>query len=855
MSDHPSASSVKVSVGAKNPKKPSGKPFTFGLPNEMYLADIYNHIRNPPAEDHIAAIKELQEFVDQHQGTINELKLRQDSLPPGGTLNPKDQKELDRLEKEITEQKQWLRCFCWSGIFDTSKGAPKNKDLKQHSGRLQIDIDWKYKTRIESEELRDRLGKDPHIEASLLSPTGRGVKCGLLIPICANDAEHKQAYFAAERYFKETHKIKVDPACKDVRRVCYFSHDPKLITNPNAVPLDIEKWSPDKKKPRSLFNAATYGKTSTEPQTAGTEDKDEVLLDAGEGIYDNSSPQPPTEPPESSPSPKQQKSKQSNREYDDLSTDELVDIINHIKGVDDYDTWIKVGHAIKEHLDLEGYDLWVNWSKQSSKWNDVDEGKNWVRWVGFNPTNINGIADLIYLAKDSGWKWENTKGQKPTEDQQKTSADADHPAQEEKGTSTGAETEATETDSVEETPPSTEGTGSVKRTGNYHFKKVGQGKEAKLLVDSTLHNVYEELTIQKAPIWFDSFLRQYRTTAYQDDGIDVEMNDNIITEITLSFQRAFEGPMRRLSDKLVHKAVELYGSKDERNCLTNWLDSLQWDKTPRLDHWLSRYCGAEDNVYVREVSRCWLLGAVARAYKPGCKFDFCLVLEGEQGIGKSTALEILSNGWIVQLKTFDDKKAIENIQGKWIVEIEELDAFRKSETETIKSFISASKDRYCLKYIKYAQDWPRTCVFAGTTNKTDYLKDETGNRRFWPVWCNHIDLEALANDRDQLLAEAVHRYRQNEPMLLNQEAQGIAKEQQDDRYAGDVWEEIISSYVENKKEIKMSELFEHLGFSEAKDYTRWDQTRLGKIMSKLNWEKRRSSAPGRPTVYRSPTSK
>jgi putative DNA primase/helicase len=350
-------------------------------------------------------------------------------------------------------------------------------------------------------------------------------------------------------------------------------------------------------------------------------------------------------------------------------------------------------------------------------------------------------------------------------------------------------------------------------------------------------------------------LRQYRTTAYQDDGIDVEMNDNIITEITLSFQRAFEGPMRRLSDKLVHKAVELYGSKDERNCLTNWLDSLQWDKTPRLDHWLSRYCGAEDNVYVREVARCWLLGAVARAYKPGCKFDFCLVMEGEQGIGKSTALEILSNGWIVQLKTFDDKKAIENIQGKWIVEIEELDAFRKSETETIKSFISASKDRYCLKYIKYAQDWPRTCVFAGTTNKTDYLKDETGNRRFWPVWCNHIDLEALANDRDQLLAEAVHRYRQNEPMLLNQEAQGIAKEQQDDRYAGDVWEEMISSYVENKKEIKMSELFEHLGFSEAKDYTRWDQTRLGKIMSKLNWEKRRSSAPGRPTVYRSPTSK
>ena len=172
MRDHPSAASVEVSVGAKNPQKPSRKPFTFGLPNEMRLIDIYKHIRNPPAEDHIDAIKELREFVDQHQGTINELKLKKASFPPSGRLKPSDQKELDKLEKKITEEKQWLRCFCWSGIFDTSKGAPKNRDLKQHSGRLLIDIDWKDKPRIQSEQLRDKLGKDPHIEASLLSPTG-----------------------------------------------------------------------------------------------------------------------------------------------------------------------------------------------------------------------------------------------------------------------------------------------------------------------------------------------------------------------------------------------------------------------------------------------------------------------------------------------------------------------------------------------------------------------------------------------------------------------------------------------------------------------------------------------------------
>ena len=817
-----------------------GKGVEFSNLSTMNLGDIYwNFIYNTKNNlKNSTAIKELREYVDQHIDRFNTLEAK-----PENERTAEEEKERKKIKGNLDAKKRNLLSFTWSGVFSSRN----NKGLIEHSGRLQGDIDLKDKPSIESERLRNKLGKDPHVEVAFLSPTGRGVKIGILIPYCSNNTEQHLAYFAAERYFRETYDVKLDPSRKDIAGLCFFSHDPQIQFNRNnPVPLDIEKWSPDKKKSRSLFNAATYGKTSTEPQTAETKDKDEVLLDAGENlIYDNSSPQPPTEPPESSSSSKQQKSKQSKRGYDPLSTDDLVDILKSIQGADDRETWVKVGHALKEYLGDQGYPFWATWSSQSNKWNDVDESKNREKWEGFDPTEINGQGTLIYLA---GWKPKKTKGQ------QKTSADADHPAQEEEKTSTGAETEATETDSVEETTPSNEETGTVTRTGNYHYKKVGRGKDEKLLVDSTLHNVYEVLRIKKVPIWFDSFLRQYRTTAYQDDGIDVEMNDNIITEITLDFQRSFEGPMRRLSDKLVHKAVELYGSKDERNCLTNWLDSLQWDKTPRLDHWLSRYCGAEDNIYVREVARCWLLGSVARAYKPGCKFDFCLVMEGEQGIGKSTALEILSNGWIVQLKTFDDKKAIENIQGKWIVEIEELDAFRKSETETIKSFISASKDRYCLKYIKYAQDWPRTCVFAGTTNKTDYLKDETGNRRFWPVWCDHIDLEALSNDRDQLLAEAVHRYRQNEPMLLNQEAQRIAKEQQDDRYAGDVWEEMISSFVENKKEIKISELFEHLGFDGAKNYTRWDQTRLGKIMSKLNWKKVRTRVTGttgtRLVVYR-----
>ena len=608
MPDHPSATSVKVSIGAEDPKKPSSRPFKFGNPNEMSLADIYNHNRKPESKDHIAAIKELRDFVDQHQDTINELQLRKDKLPEGATLIPEQKQELDRLEGWMKEKKTWLRCFCWSGTFDTSKEAPKNNTLVQHSGRLQIDIDWEGKPRIQSEQLRDKLGKDPHIEASLLSPRGRGVKCGMLIPICTNDAEHKQAYFAAERYFKETYEIRIDPACKDVRRICFFSHDPDLITNFNAVPLNIKKWSPDTKQ------------TSESPSAESTRTSNPKSPKAR---------QPPT------------------LEYDEPTEEQWDEIFNHIKNPGDRDVWIEVGLATKQHFGNDGYERWADWSSNSYKWDDVEESEHRERWDKFNPTSTKGIAKLIAKAKEGGWKWKKNKQEQQGRTKKKTSAVADHPAQEEKETSTETKTEATEKDSAEETTPSTEATGSVTKTANYHYKKVGRGKDEKLLVDSTLHNVYEAFTSNKPPIWFDSFLRQYRTTAYQDDEIDVEMNDNIITEITLDFQKSFEGPMRRLSDKLVQKAVELYGSKDERNCLTNWLNSLQWDKTPRLDHWLSSYCGAEDNIYVREVARCWLLGAVSRAYSPGCKFDFCLVMEGEQGIGKSTALEILSDCIII----------------------------------------------------------------------------------------------------------------------------------------------------------------------------------------------------------------
>ena len=144
-----------------------------------------------------------------------------------------------------------------------------------------------------------------------------------------------------------------------------------------------------------------------------------------------------------------------------------------------------------------------------------------------------------------------------------------------------------------------------------------------------------------------------------------DQSDLVLTEKLQDFD---EG-LRRISTKLVHEGVMLYSGSCRRNILTDWLNSLEWDGQSRLDNWLSVYCGAKDTLFVREAGRCWLLAAVTRAFQSGTKFDHVLILEGEQGIGKSTVFTVLANGWSAELNTFRGKEAAERLDGVWIIEI------------------------------------------------------------------------------------------------------------------------------------------------------------------------------------------
>jgi hypothetical protein len=189
----------------------------------------------------------------------------------------------------------------------------------------------------------------------------------------------------------------------------------------------------------------------------------------------------------------------------------------------------------------------------------------------------------------------------------------------------------------------------------------------------------------------------------------------------------------------------------------DYVESLAWDGVPRLDTWPERYLGATiepgREEYLRQVGRRWFISLVARGSDEGCKVDHLLVLEGRQGAGKSSALAALvpEPGWFTdEIADLGSKDSAQDLRGKLLIEIAELSALRRGEVERIKAYLSRSTDHYRPSYGRRSRDFPRQCVFAGTTNSDAYLQDETGNRRFWGVKVGTIDLDALKRDRDQL---------------------------------------------------------------------------------------------------------
>ena len=304
------------------------------------------------------------------------------------------------------------------------------------------------------------------------------------------------------------------------------------------------------------------------------------------------------------------------------------------------------------------------------------------------------------------------------------------------------------------------------------------------------------------------------------------------------------------------EAIQMVAREHSFHPVRDYLKSLTWDGMSRLDKWLISYLGAPDTTFIRAVGARWLIAAVARVFEPGCQADHVLLLEGKQGIGKSSALRVLAGDeWFTDhISDLGSKDSRIELCGRWIVELAELDKVRHAERERVKAFLTERADNFRPPYGRRAQSISRGCVFAATTNDFESLTDETGNRRFWPVRCSVINVSGLKIDRDQVWAEAYKRYSEGAAWWIDTaELNAAAAEEQDDRYEADVWDDKILAWCQNpvdacdsdRHHVTLADILVHAIGKPLDKITQQDRKRVQKCLVHAGYTKKQDRSRGK----------
>lgn len=343
--------------------------------------------------------------------------------------------------------------------------------------------------------------------------------------------------------------------------------------------------------------------------------------------------------------------------------------------------------------------------------------------------------------------------------------------------------------------------------------------------------------------WYDTFhLRIFTGLAPgtasipKDAQYSREWEDIDDLRITAYLQGEMKLP--KVTDELIRKSVNYYSKLTTKNEAKEWMESLKWDGRPRINNFMSDALGAEHSIYMRAVSKNFWLTLTARIYSPGCKVDNMVVFEGPQGVGKSRALAAIGGKWYLDwCGDIYEKDFYLALQGKLVVEFSELDSFGKSDVTHIKSVISRRSDQYRSPYEARSISHPRQCVFVGSTNEPEWIKDQTGGRRFWPVKCDLIDVSYIEKHRDQLFAEAVARYKEQETWW-EMPASTIAE--QEARRQSDEWEPEVSGYLASQPlgGLSMSQIAEGALDIKPDKLDMRTQWRIGQCVRRSGWIKR-----------------
>ncbi len=389
-------------------------------------------------------------------------------------------------------------------------------------------------------------------------------------------------------------------------------------------------------------------------------------------------------------------------------------------------------------------------------------------------------------------------------------------------------------------------TGQWKNTAhNLYLILKNLGGETERVESCFAYDEFNQANIYTfAPPWGDE----------SDVGRELTDLDDIRIKTWLSKEWGIEASTQAVADITFQ-----LGKENAFHPVQRYLKSLKWDGKERLDSMLQKYCGAVgDTRYLSAVGRKFMCAAVARVFHPGIKYDHVMILEGPQGVGKSTFVQILSHKWgSDSLGDITNKDVVDNMRGKWLIELGELASMNRAEANDLKAFITRQFDVVRKAFGRRSQTYPRQCVFVGTTNDDEYLKDATGGRRFWPVQTTKFNIRALLRDRDQLWAEAVVTYGMGEALFLDdEEVRDYASGEQKDRFVVDEIQTQVQRVIEAEdfpNEFDFEDVWSRMSITEGKLQKSCDyptQLRIKKALRVLGYPKVRKRGPqGRALVW------
>jgi predicted P-loop ATPase len=454
----------------------------------------------------------------------------------------------------------------------------------------------------------------------------------------------------------------------------------------------------------------------------------------------------------------------------DVSTDEVDRYIESLpeEWVEDRDSWLTVGAGLSHQYQGSqiGFEKWCEWSKQSAKFNMRDQKAVWKSFKGAkNPITFRSV---IAAAQDNVLQ-QNLPAIRVEEEYDplmellgeslpekvKVNPIADwtsYLARNEDGAPTGC---LHNSKLVIENDPRTFGTIAT-----------NEFKGSIVLINEPKQAVRDREHVKKQMIQLDGDIWKVPDPV---NGTGWTDSHTFQLRLMIEAPKAQGGYGFKLTSRDLLEGLDIVATKNRYHPVRNYLNACAsvWDGKRRAERLFIDYLGCDDTPYHREAARLMLLGAVTRIFEPGHKFDFVPILEGIQGKRKSSFIRVLGRNWSSELAgDFHDQKAmVEQIQGSWIVEIPELQGFSKADTNVLKAWLSRQYDKARLAYKRFTEDFPRQCIFIGSTNDDEYLRDHTGGRRFWPIRCKladdvEIDTERLEGEIDMIWAEATLMYRE-----------------------------------------------------------------------------------------------